>query len=76
MATEASFLSTGFANYTRELLTRLHATNKYDIAEFAAYGHVNDPKDINIPWKYYPNAVRPNDSRHCLLYTSPSPRDS
>jgi len=64
MATEASFLSTGFANYTRELLTRLHATNKYDIAEFAAYGHVNDPKDISIPWKYYPNAVRPNDSRH------------
>lgn len=64
MATEASFLSTGFANYTRELLTRLHATNKYEIAEFAAYGHVNDPKDISIPWKYYPNAVRPNDSRH------------
>tara|TARA_B100001094_G_C18193416_1_gene808904 strand:- start:5352 stop:7022 length:1671 start_codon:yes stop_codon:yes gene_type:complete len=64
MATEASFLSTGFANYTRELLTRLHATNKYEIAEFSAYGHVNDPQDAKIPWIYYPNAVRPQDSRH------------
>jgi|MDTC01.2.fsa_nt_gb glycosyltransferase involved in cell wall biosynthesis len=64
MATEASFLSTGFANYTRELLTRLHATNKYDIAEFSAYGHVNDPKDVGISWKYYANAVRPNDKRY------------
>lgn len=64
MATEASFLSTGFANYTRELLTRLHKTNKYEIAEFSCYGHVNDPKDSQIPWTYYPNAVRKEDPRY------------
>lgn len=64
MCSEASFLSSGFGTYTRELLTRLHKTEKYDIAEFASYGYVNDHRDKNIPWKYYANAVRENDSRH------------
>jgi hypothetical protein len=30
---EASFLSTGFSNYYRELLPRLHATGKYEIGD-------------------------------------------
>lgn len=64
MATEASFLSTGFANYSRELLTRLYNTDKYEIAEFSSYGHVNDPNDSKIPWRYYPNAVRKGDARY------------
>lgn len=71
MATEASFLSTGFANYTRELLTRLYNTDKYDIAEFACYGHVNDPKDSQIPWRYYPNAVKRGDARYEEYMSSP-----
>ena len=57
MCSEASFLSSGFAVYSRELLTRLHATQKYEIAEFASYGTVNDPRDVSIKWKYYANAV-------------------
>ena len=48
MCSEASFLSSGFANYTREILNRLYATNKYEIAEFASYSHVNDPRDKDI----------------------------
>ena len=60
---EASFVNSGFGNYTRELLTRLHKTNKYDIAEFASYGFVNDPRDKNIPWTYYANAVKDGDPR-------------
>jgi glycosyltransferase involved in cell wall biosynthesis len=63
MCSEASFINSGFGNYTRELLTRLHKTNKYEIAEFASYGMVNDPRDRNIHWKYYANAVRDNDPR-------------
>lgn len=63
MCSEASFINSGFGNYTRELLTRLHKTNKYEIAEFASYGMVNDPRDKNIHWKYYANAVRENDPR-------------
>jgi len=63
MCSEASFINSGFGNYTRELLTRLHKTNKYDIAEFASYGMVNDPRDKDIHWKYYANAVKENDPR-------------
>lgn len=64
MCSEASFLSSGFAVYAKELLSRLHATGKYEVAEFASYGNVNDPRDVSIKWKYYANAVQPNDSRH------------
>lgn len=64
MVSEASFLSSGFGTYAKEILSRLHKTNKYQIAEFACYGKVNDPKDDEIHWKYYANAVDPNDPRH------------
>ena len=63
-SSEASFINSGFGNYTRELLTRLFSLGKYDIAEFASYGFVNDPRDSVIPWRYYANAVRDNDSRY------------
>jgi glycosyltransferase involved in cell wall biosynthesis len=64
MCSEASFIHSGFGIYTKELLSRLHATQKYEIAEFASYGFVNDPRDVNIHWKYYANAVRDDDYRH------------
>lgn len=64
MCSEASFLSSGFGTYAKEILSRLYQTNKYDIAEFASYGMVNDPRDKNIPWRYYANAVKDNDSRY------------
>lgn len=63
MVSEASFLSSGFGTYAKEILSRLHATKKYEIAEFACYGKVNDPKDSEIHWKYYANAVEGNDPR-------------
>ncbi len=64
MCSEASFLSSGFGTYSKEILKRLHATGKYEIAEFASYGKVNDPKDVGITWKYYANAVDDKDPRH------------
>ena len=64
MCSEASFIKSGFGTYTKELLNRLYQTQKYEIAEFASYGFVNDPRDVDIPWKYYANAVKENDSRH------------
>lgn len=64
MVSEASFLSSGFGTYAKEILSRLHNTNKYQIAEFACYGLVNDPKDTGITWRYYANAVKENDPRH------------
>jgi glycosyltransferase involved in cell wall biosynthesis len=64
MVSEASFLSSGFGTYAKEILSRLHNTNKYEIAELACYGKVNDPKDVGIHWRYYANAVNPNDPRY------------
>jgi glycosyltransferase involved in cell wall biosynthesis len=64
MCSEASFVNSGFGIYNKELLSRLYNTNKYDIAEFASYGFVNDPRDKTIPWKYYANAVKDDDPRH------------
>ena len=64
MCSEASFISSGFGTYTKEILSRLYKTNKYNIAEFASYGMVNDSRDKSIDWTYYANAVNPNDSRH------------
>lgn len=50
---EATFLNTGYATYTREILNYLHGTGKYEIAELASYGERNDPRASNIPWKFY-----------------------
>jgi glycosyltransferase involved in cell wall biosynthesis len=52
---EASFLSTGFATYNREILKRLHATGKYELAEFGSYAHPGDEKSKDLPWKFYGN---------------------
>lgn len=55
---EATFLNTGYATYTREILNYLHSTGKYEIAEMSSYGQRNDPRASTIPWKYY--GVVPN----------------
>ena len=55
---EATFLNTGYATYTREILNYLYNTGKYEIAEMASYGQRNDPRAEEIPWKYY--GVVPN----------------
>ncbi len=55
---EATFLNTGYATYTREILNYLHSTGKYEIAEMSSYGQRNDPRAANIPWQYY--GVSPN----------------
>lgn len=50
---EATFLNTGYATYTREILNYLHSTGKYELAEMASYGVRNDQRSIGIPWKFY-----------------------
>lgn len=64
MCSEASFLNSGFSIYAKEILSRLYSTDKYEIAEFASYAHVNDEKDKDIPWSIYANAVNSKDSRY------------
>lgn len=64
MCSEASFLHSGYGTYAKEVLSRLYASDKYELAEFASYGVMGDHRDKNIPWKYYPNAVKENDPRY------------
>jgi glycosyltransferase involved in cell wall biosynthesis len=64
MCSEASFIKSGFGTYANEILSRLHKTGKYTIAEFASYGFVNDARDVGVDWIYYANAVKDDDPRH------------
>jgi glycosyltransferase involved in cell wall biosynthesis len=52
---EASFLNSGFAVYGREVISRLHATGKYEFAELGVYGKWNDSRRFDFPWTYYGN---------------------
>ena len=50
---ESHHLASGFGTYAKQVIPRLVATNKYEVAEFASYG---DPSRVGtIPWDYYSN---------------------
>ena len=65
---EASYLNTGYATYSREILRRLHASGKYEIAEFASYGKDGDPRIASIPWRFYPNTPADDDREGHRIY--------
>lgn len=50
---EASFMCTGFSNIGASIISRLHKTGKYEIAELGTYAMATDPRISNIPWKFY-----------------------
>lgn len=64
---EATFLNTGYGVYGKELLTRLHQTGKYDIAELGGYGKCNDAHSLDIPWTYY--GCMPDDETQNAEYS-------
>ena len=71
---EASFLNTGFSTYYRELLPRLVATGKYEIAELGSYAQQHDPRIqefINGRWKFY--AVMPSSQEEAQAFNQPCP---
>lgn len=59
MCAESSHVDSGFGNYTRNILSRLYATGKYEIAELSAYRGPNIKN--NFPWKIYPVVPPEND---------------
>lgn len=65
---EASWLSTGFATYNREIISRLFDTDKYIIAEFGSYGNSADNQAISLPWKFYGNL--PRNEQEAQVYKS------
>ena len=64
IANDASCLNTGYGIYGKEILTRLHNSGKYDVAELGCYIDKNHPATSTIPWKFYPNAVSGDDPQH------------
>jgi glycosyltransferase involved in cell wall biosynthesis len=63
IANDASFLDTGYGVYGKEIIKRLHNSDKYEVAELGCYATLGDPRIQNIPWKFYANAVPANDNR-------------
>lgn len=67
---EFSQLSTGYAVYTSELMKRLHATGKYELAELACYCPTDHPAIKDTPWKVYPNLPDMNNQQEKQAYES------
>lgn len=63
IANDASILDTGYGIYGKEIISRIHKSDKYEVAELGCYCDKNNPKIKNIPWKFYPNAVAADDPR-------------
>lgn len=68
---EASWLATGFAKFNREVIKRLHATGKYEIAEMGNYGRQDAPEAAKLPWRFY--GVLPlNEEEHKVYQSNPT----
>jgi intein/homing endonuclease/DNA-directed RNA polymerase subunit RPC12/RpoP len=61
MVNESSVLNTGYSVYGREVLSRLHNSGKYDVAELATYIRPDDQRLSDIPWKVYTNLPEDKD---------------
>jgi len=64
IANDSSFIKSGYGIYGKELLSRLHDSGRYEVAELGCYAHINSQEIKNIPWKFYPNAVESTDPRY------------
>lgn len=63
IANDASILDTGYGVYGKEIISRIHKSDKYEIAELGCYCDITNDNIKKIPWKFYPNAVSANDPR-------------
>ena len=67
---ECSVLTTGYATYGREVLKRLHTSDKYTLAEHGAYISHQDPRAQQVPWVLYANLPDPNSQDDVNRYNS------
>lgn len=68
---DSSYIGSGYGVYGKELLTRLHNSGKYEVAELGCYATVENQEIQSIPWKFYPNAVNAQDPRLSAYKESP-----
>jgi glycosyltransferase involved in cell wall biosynthesis len=57
--TEISSAKSGFGKIGRELIPRLVANDKFEVAELSGFGAIEDSDYSHVKWKCYPVAVRP-----------------
>jgi glycosyltransferase involved in cell wall biosynthesis len=65
--TEATYLNTGYAKYSKEILQQLHSSGKYELAEISCGGSATDPRRSSIKWKNY--AMMPDENSALQLST-------
>jgi glycosyltransferase involved in cell wall biosynthesis len=63
---EASFLHTGFSHYWHNIIPRLVATGKYEIAELGSYAKTSDPRAEKLGWKFY--GIMPEPDQPHMVY--------
>lgn len=68
--TEAHFQPTGYAVYTKEVLSRLHAHPELEVAELACFVGPEAPELKNSPWKIYPNIPAADNHEAMNAYNS------
>lgn len=67
---EAAYLNTGYAKYSKEIISRIYDSGKYDIAEFSIYGSETDHRRSQIKWKNYPNMPSTSNENDVKIYNS------
>lgn len=55
---DSTHTNSGYANYSREILSRLHKTGKYNVVELACFGTINSVLTSKSPWKIYSNLYK------------------
>jgi len=68
--TEYSELSSGYATYAKNLMERMYASGKYEVAEFAIYVAPEDQTLQFKPWKVYPIMPSSSDEHYKGEYGS------
>lgn len=76
IANDAHWLGTGYGVYGKELLTRLHNTGKYEIAELCCYATKEMCEKMDAPWKLYGNAVSLDKPQELKQKYSSNPTNS
>lgn len=54
IANDAHYLGTGYGVYGKELLSRLHDSGKYEVAEIGCYSDGSHNAAKNCAWRFYP----------------------
>ncbi len=70
LVNEASSLRSGFGKMGYEILSRLYATNKYEIFELGNYVKTSDPRNSQVPWLIEGSVPEDHDQIGQQIYNS------